>query len=387
MGAQSSANSRGTIVKRLQSSRVELFRGIVGMTPTVAEYWLEATERILDDIECTREQKLKGIMSLLHDEAYRARYVEANRLEFIELREGNMSVADYEAEFLRLRRYALGMVVDERDKCTRFKFGLRSDLIIRKHRVKIVHRIRELVSSHSELRGKIEEVMWVRDNKHRVRVLTQLMQNNGSTHSYISCVMAKKLGIRVEEIVSDVIILSPLGQSVYINKIYKRCPLQVQGEVFPTDLMELPFGEFNLILGMDWLNKHRFILDCDTKRVTLRTSSKNEIIMVRERQNYLTNVIFALVAEKLVSNRCDTYLAYIMVTNVDSAALQNIRVVKEFPHVFPEELSSLPPKHEVKFGIELLLRTTPVSIEPYRVAPRELKELKAQLQSCLITVA
>lgn len=41
------------------------------MTPTVAEYQLEATERILDDMECTLEQKLRGNISLLRDEAYR----------------------------------------------------------------------------------------------------------------------------------------------------------------------------------------------------------------------------------------------------------------------------------------------------------------------------
>lgn len=31
------------------------------------------------------------------------------------------------------------------------------------------------------------------------------------------------------------------------------CPLKVKKEVFPADLMELPFWEFDLILGMDWL--------------------------------------------------------------------------------------------------------------------------------------
>lgn len=35
--------------------------------------------------------------------------------------------------------------------------------------------------------------------------------NNGSTYSYVSCVMADKLRIQVEDIVSNVTILSPLG--------------------------------------------------------------------------------------------------------------------------------------------------------------------------------
>ena len=54
-------------------------------------------------------------------------------------------------------------------------------------------------------------------------------------------------------------------------------------------------------------------------------------------------------------------------------------VMKEFPDVFPKELSSLPPKIEVDLSIEVLQRTTPISKAPYRMAPTELKELKTQL--------
>ncbi|KAA3465934.1 Fructose-1,6-bisphosphatase class 1 [Gossypium australe] len=40
-------------------------KGISGVAPNVAEYWLEAIERIIDDLDCTVEWKLKGAMSLL----------------------------------------------------------------------------------------------------------------------------------------------------------------------------------------------------------------------------------------------------------------------------------------------------------------------------------
>lgn len=58
-----------------------------------------------------------------------------------------------------------------------------------------------------------------------------------STHSCVSCEMVDRLGIRVEETISDVTVLSPLRQLVRVNKIYKRCSLQVQGVVFPTNIM------------------------------------------------------------------------------------------------------------------------------------------------------
>lgn len=51
--------------------------------------------------------------------------------------------------------------------------------------------------------------------------------------------------------------------------------------------------------------------------------------------------------------------------------------------VFLEELSRLPLAREVEFGIELLFGTTLVSVDPYRMEPKELKEFKVQLQELL----
>lgn len=44
--------------------------GTAWVAPSVAEYWMEATERIMDDLDFSGEQKLKGAVSLLRDETY-----------------------------------------------------------------------------------------------------------------------------------------------------------------------------------------------------------------------------------------------------------------------------------------------------------------------------
>lgn len=68
---------------------------------------------------------------------------------------------------------------------------------------------------------------------------------------------------------------------------------------------------------------------------------------------------------------------------MDGVVLENICVVKEFPNIILKELSGLPPKLEVEFKIELLFGIAPVSIAPYYKKPKELKELKVQLQEFL----
>ena len=57
--------------------------------------------------------------------------------------------------------------------------------------------------------------------------------------------------------------------------------------------------------------------------------------------------------------------------------------MREFLEIFSNDLSGIPPKWEIGFGIDLLPDTNPMSITPYRMAPAKLKELKAKLKDLL----
>jgi hypothetical protein len=59
--------------------------------------------------------------------------------------------------------------------------------------------------------------------------------------------------------------------------------------------------------------------------------------------------------------------------------LEIIKVVSEFPDVFPEDLPGMPPERKVEFAIELLPGTAPISKRAYRVSGPELVELKKQI--------
>jgi hypothetical protein len=54
-------------------------------------------------------------------------------------------------------------------------------------------------------------------------------------------------------------------------------------------------------------------------------------------------------------------------------------VVNEFMDVFPQELLGMPPDREIEFTIDLKPGTSPISQAPYKMGPKELKELKEQL--------
>ena len=77
------------------------------------------------------------------------------------------------------------------------------------------------------------------------------------------------------------------------------------------------------------------------------------------------------------------YLAYMVETGKEGTLVDEIPVVREFPYVFPDDLAGLPLDREVEFTSDLILRTEPISIPPYRMSPTELREFKAQLEELL----
>ena len=75
-------------------------------------------------------------------------------------------------------------------------------------------------------------------------------------------------------------------------------------------------------------------------------------------------LISVMKAQSLLKKGCEGYLAYILGDDKD-VKLEDIPIVRDFPDVFPEELTRLPPKRDVEFTIELVSGTTPISKAPY----------------------
>ena len=91
-------------------------------------------------------------------------------------------------------------------------------------------------------------------------------------------------------------------------------------------------------------------------------------------------MISAIYARCLLRKGCSGFLAHIVDTRSDEARIEDVPVVRDFQDVFPDDLPGPPPEREVDFPIDLVPGTAHISLPPYRMAPAELKELKAQLQ-------
>ena len=150
----------------------------------------------------------------------------------------------------------------------------------------------------------------------------------------------------------------------------------IQNKDFPIDLIVLGIHDFDIDSGMDWLSKHRATLDCYKKEVRLVSPEEPGVIFRGIRKEIAPSLINAMTASKMLRKGCQGYLAFVVDRRQEGTWLENIPIVKEFP----DDISGLPSDREVEFTIDLIPGTEPISIPPYRMAPAELRELKAQLE-------
>ena len=138
-----------------------------------------------------------------------------------------------------------------------------------------------------------------------------------------------------------------------------------------------------ILSRMDWLSKHRTIVDCDKKIVMLKCSDLSEGTIQGIRSESIPKFISAMEARRFLTKGCEAFLALILDSKKEQVNFENIPVIREFPDVFPEELPGVPPEREVDLSIEVVQGTNHISRASYRMAPTKLKELKTQLQELL----
>ena len=84
-------------------------------------------------------------------------------------------------------------------------------------------------------------------------------------------------------------------------------------------------------------------------------------------------------ANQVLTSLKEDSQVYMILSNLEvetKLSMCDLPIVREFPEVFPEDISSLPPEREIEFSIDLVPGAGPISIAPYRMSPIELVELK-----------
>ncbi|GKA84926.1 putative reverse transcriptase domain-containing protein [Tanacetum coccineum] len=144
--------------------------------------------------------------------------------------------------------------------------------------------------------------------------------NSVADYSFVSTTFIPLLNIEPGDLGFSYEIEIASGKLVEINKVICNYKLEIKGHAFDIDLIPLGDWSFDVIVGMDWLSRHK------------------------------AKIVF------------------------------HEKVVRNFPKVFPDDLSGLPPSREFEFRIDLIPGAMPVAKSPYRLAPSEMEEFSRQLR-------
>ncbi|CAL9001614.1 unnamed protein product [Prunus brigantina] len=132
-------NTEGSDIKRVKELGAKEFHG--GADPGEADAWLTDVERIFEVLQCLDGDKTvrrgyanpaaitwEEFQRAFFDQFYPHTYKNAKKSEFLHLRQGSMSVFEYEHKFNELSRFVPELVTTKEDKCTRFEEGLWLDI-------------------------------------------------------------------------------------------------------------------------------------------------------------------------------------------------------------------------------------------------------------------
>ncbi|GJV92483.1 putative reverse transcriptase domain-containing protein [Tanacetum coccineum] len=167
--------------------------------------------------------------------------------------------------------------------------------------------------------------------------------DSGADYSFVSTTFLPLLGLEPSDLGFKYDIKIASGKLVEIDKIIKGCKLEIEGHVFDIDLILFGHGSFDVIIGMDWLSNYKAEIICHEKVVRIPLPEANMLRVLRERPEKKVRFLMGIKKQ------------------------EEIVVVRDFPEIFPDDLSGLSPIREIEFHIELTPGATLVAKSPYRL--------------------
>ncbi|KAD2805246.1 hypothetical protein E3N88_38623 [Mikania micrantha] len=207
--------------------------------------------------------------------------------------------------------------------------------------------------------------------------------DTGADKSFISPEFASLISLPTVDLETPYVIELANGKLIKTNSVIQGCSLNLNDHLFNINLLPIELGSFDVVVGMDWLSDNQAEVVCQNKMIRIPLPNGNTLIVQGERASRKLGIISCMRAQKFLRKGCYAFLAHVTEHNSSPKQITDIPVVKDFPEVFPEDISGLPPVRQVEFRIDLIPGAAPVAKASYRLAPSEMQELSGQLQELL----
>ena len=132
----------------------------------------------------------------------------------------------------------------------------------------------------------------------------------GATHSFASPLLARKMGRQESRLETPLLVATPLGRSLEVSVVYRRCEVRIGDHELPADLILLQMEDFDSILGMDWLSTHHATLDCRRKRIVFNLPETPGLVFQGDRLVSHISLVSCIQTQQILRKGGEAYLAY-----------------------------------------------------------------------------
>ncbi|CAN6342294.1 unnamed protein product [Urochloa humidicola] len=84
------------------------------------------------------------------------------------------------------------------------------------------------------------------------------------------------------------------GGNISTNQITAKVPIVMGSKLFKADLISIGLEGMDIILGMDWMNKHKVTLDLSERVVEIRSPILEHSTLYLPSRNHTTSSIFSM---------------------------------------------------------------------------------------------
>jgi len=179
-----------------------------------------------------------------------------------------------------------------------------------------------------------------------------VLYDSGATHSLIYFECVKSLDFPMSSLPYEVIVSTPTDKPVTTSNACLDCSVMVDDNNFSVNLIFFPLSHLHVVLGMDWLSFNHVLLNCKNKTLIFGACAQD---IPRSSSLEISNVS----ETKRVEN-VKAFMVLFLSNTKESLGIGGMSVVCEFPKVFPEDVTKLPPERELEFAIDLLLGSSPI---------------------------
>nr|GEX06606.1 hypothetical protein [Tanacetum cinerariifolium] len=134
---------------------------------------------------------------------------------------------------------------------------------------------------------------------------------------------------------------------VVVSNVFRNVEIEIVDSNFKIDLIPIMLGVFDIVIGMDWLEKHDANILCNQNLIQIINPHGREIIIYRDRRKGDFKLSSIVKARRYKSRGCHAFLAHVIDTSFEKKGVEDVLIVNELLDVFPEDLSCIPPERQV----------------------------------------